>query len=163
MALTSPDVMVAKFTALGHEDVKVLQRSEQAGLLSVRTRRGVPMDVPAYARRYFGPVTMVEQHEDWDPIAPDGSRSGIWQVSARGVPVTTGGQLRLSPAPDGGTLVEVSGEVVCPMPFVGGKIAAFVGADVERTMGAEAAFLDGYLREQSGERSAEHTRRRKAS
>jgi hypothetical protein len=62
------------------------------------------------------------------------------------VPVTTGGQLHLAPTSDGlGTIVEITGEVTCPMPIVGGRIAAFVGDDVERTLQAEAAFLDGYL------------------
>jgi hypothetical protein len=111
------------------------------------------MDPPGFAKRYFSQMNVVEQQDQWDPVTPDGSRSGIWQVAARGVPVTTGGQLRLSPV-DGGTMVEIVGDVQCPMPLVGGKIAAFVGEDVERTLRAEEAFLDGYLREMSHRRAS---------
>ncbi len=147
-AMTSPEVLVAKYTALGHVDVKIVEHGERAGIISVRSRRGVPMDVPGFAKRFFDPINIVEQHDEWDPPLPDGSRWGIWQVSARGVPVTTGGQLRLGPTADGcGTVVEITGEVTCPMPIVGGRIASFVGDDVERTMHAEEAFMDGYLAE----------------
>jgi hypothetical protein len=145
--LTSPDVLIAKYTALGHLDIKIVEHVERAGIISIRIRRGVPMDVPGFARRFFSSVNVVEQHDEWDPMMPDGTRWGIWQVTARGVPVTTGGQLHLSPGPEGSTIVEVTGEVLCPMPLVGGKIASFVGDDVERALHAEEAFMDGYLRE----------------
>ncbi|MFZ4721057.1 MAG: DUF2505 domain-containing protein [Ilumatobacteraceae bacterium] len=149
-AMSSPEVMVAKYVALGHLDVKIIEHTQCAGITSVRSRRAVPVDPPGFARRFFDPVTVVDQHDEWDPPMPDGSHWGIWQVSARGVPVTTGGQLRLGPTADGtGTVVEITGEVNCPMPIIGGRVAAWVGGDVERTMAAEAAFLDGYLREQA--------------
>jgi hypothetical protein len=149
-AMTSPDVMVAKYRALGHLDVKIVEHTERSGIISIRSRRGVPMEVPGFARRFFDPVNIVDEHDEWDPPAADGSRWGIWQVSARGVPVTTGGQLRLGPTADGmGTIVELTGDVTCPMPIVGGRIASFVGDDVERTMHAEEAFLDGYLAERA--------------
>ena len=144
--MTSDDVMVTKYRALGHQEVKIIEHIERAGIISIRSRRGVRLDPPAFAKRFFDPINVVDQHDEWDPPMLDGSRWGIWQVSARGVPVTTGGQLHLAPTTDGlGTVVEITGEVTCPMPIVGGRIAAFVGDDVERTLHAEAAFLDGYL------------------
>lgn len=162
-ALTSADVMVAKCQALGHHDVRVVEHREESGILSIRTRRGVPMEVPGFAKRFFSSVNVVEQHDEWDPPLPDGTRWGIWQVTARGVPVTVGGQLHLTPRRDGSTLVEVTGEVQCPMPLVGGKIAAFVGDDVESTMRAEEAFLDGYLSERAAGDSPARAPHRKAS
>ena len=147
-ALTSPDVVVAMYEALGHSDVRVIEHSECAGITSLRTRRGVVMDVPLFAKRFFDPVNVVDQHDEWDPPMPDGSRWGIWQVSARGVPVTAGGQMRLGPTADGcGTVVEMTGEVTCPMPIVGSRIATLVGDEVERTMHATEAFVEGYLEE----------------
>lgn len=156
--MTSPEVMVAKFRALGHLDVKIVEHVERAGIISIRSRRAVPMDVPGFAKRFFDSPTLVDQHDEWDPPLPDGSRWGIWQVAARGVPVTTGGRLRLGPTADGrGTVVEITGEVTCPMPIVGGRIATFVGEDFERTAQSEAAFLDGYLRERFGSKDPDPT------
>ena len=45
--------------------------------------------------------------------------------------------------------MEMTGEVTCPMPIVGSRIATLVGDEVERTMHASEAFIDGYLRERS--------------
>jgi hypothetical protein len=162
--MTSPEVMVAKYLALGHQDVKIVEHTERVGITSIRSRRGVPVDAPGFARRFFDPVTVVDQHDEWDPPLPDGTRWGIWQVSARGVPVTAGGQLRLGPTPDGRrTVVEVTGEVNCPMPIVGGRIASFVGSEVERRAAEESAFLDGYLRELKGLTGSTPVMHRRAS
>jgi hypothetical protein len=49
------------------------------------------------------------------------------------------------------------------MPIVGGRVASFVGDDVERTMHAEEAFLDGYLAERSGPPRHATVERRRAS
>lgn len=157
--MTSPEVMVAKYAALGHLDVKIVEHSVLAGIVSVRSRRGVRLDVPVFAKRFFEPVNLVDQHDEWDPPQADGSRTGIWQVVARGVPVTTGGQVRLGPVA-GGTIVEFDGEVTCPMPIVGGRIATFIAADVECTLREEEAFLDGYLRDHATAQPAPNPRRR---
>jgi len=146
--MTSPEVLVAKYEALGHLDVKIVEHTARAGITVVRSRRGVRLVVPTFAKRFFEPITLVDQHDEWDPPQDDGSRAGIWQVIARGVPVTTGGHLLLTPVADG-TIVEIAGEVTCPMPIVGGRIATFLAADVERTMQEGAAFLDGYLRDRA--------------
>jgi len=163
-ALTAPDVVVAMYEALGHSDVRVIEHSECAGITSLRTRRGVTMDVPLFAKRFFDPVNVVDQHDEWDPPMPDGSRWGIWQVSARGVPVTAGGQMRLGPTADGlGTVVEMTGEVTCPMPIVGSRIATLVGDEVERTMHATESFVEGYLRERGLPEQHEPTPHQRAS
>jgi hypothetical protein len=163
VAMTSPEVMVAKYEALGHHDVKLVEHREESGILSIRIRRGVPMDVPGFAKRFFSPINVIEEHDEWDPPLLDGTRCGIWQVTSRGVPVTIGGQLRLAPAPDGRTIVEVTGEVVCPMPMVGAKIAAFLGGDVETSLHAEEAFVDGYLGERTRGAADPRSTQRKAS
>ena len=90
------------------------------------------------------PENTVEQHDCWSASAVDGTRTGTWQVSARGVPVKVGGTLRLRPAA-GGTEVEIIGEVSCSVPLVGGKLASFIGADVERTIRGEEEFNDHHL------------------
>ena len=79
------------------------------------------------------------------PPSAKGERHGTWKVSASGVPVTTGGSQHLVAAAKGRTVVEITGEVNCSIPFVGGKLASFVGGDVERTISAEENFNDGYL------------------
>jgi len=140
-ALTSPDTVVAMYQSLGHIGVRVVDASYHHGLTSLRTRREVPTVVPVFASRFFSPMNVVEQHDEWDPGLPDGSWKGTWQVAARGVPVTVGGVQRLVPRLDGGTLWEVDGEVVSPMPTVGARLAELVVRDLERTLNEQSRFL----------------------
>lgn len=142
--MTTPDVLVEKYTSLGHRDITILDHAVRKGAVSVRSRRTVPMQVPGFAKRFLSPTNTVEQHDQWSAPAPDGSRTGTWEVSAKGVPVKVHGTLRLTPV-KGGTVVEMTGEVTSSVPLVGGKLASFVGDDVLRTMHAEEEFNDGHL------------------
>lgn len=155
--MTTPDVLIEKYTALGHRDVTILEHSvtgrERGGGVSVRSRRKVPMQVPGFAKRFLDPENTVEQHDCWSAAAADGTRTGTWQVSARGVPAKVGGTLRLCPAA-GGTEVEITGEVNCSVPLVGGKLASFIGADVESTIRGEEEFNDLHLARQKPSRTA---------
>lgn len=143
--MTTPEVLSEKYEALGHRDVEVLEHTVQAGEVSVRSRRSVPMEVPGFAKRFLSPMNTVEQRDHWGPADADHGRVGTWEVQAKGVPVSAGGTLRLTPGPRHTTVVEIAGEVKSSVPLVGGKLASFVGADVQRTLAAEEAFNDGYL------------------
>jgi len=143
--MTTPDVLIEKYTSLGHQDVKIVERTELEGVVRVISRRKVPMEVPGFAKRFLKPLNTVEQTDEWQPATAKGERHGTWKVSASGVPVSVGGTLHLVAAGKGRTAVEISGEVACSIPFVGGKLASYVGADVERTMSAEEEFNDNHL------------------
>jgi uncharacterized protein YndB with AHSA1/START domain len=144
-AMTSDAVLREKYAALGHRDVEIIEHAEREGGVRVHSRRGVPMQVPGFARRFLSPVNTVVQIDEWEAPGSDGTRHGTWRVSARGVPVQAAGTIQLSPSAGQQTVVEVRGEVTCSIPIVGGKLAAFVGADVERTVHAEEDFNDGHL------------------
>jgi Protein of unknown function (DUF2505) len=143
--MTTPEALVEKYTALGHRDVTIIERSERGGAVRVTSRRKVPMDVPGFAKRFVKPLNTVEQTDEWQAPSAKGERHGTWKVSAAGVPVSVGGTLHLAAAPKGRTVVEISGDVTCGIPLVGGKLASFVGGDVERTMHGEEEFNDRYL------------------
>ena len=143
--MTDPEVLTAKYLALGHDDVHITEHDIDGDVVTVSSRRRVPMVVPGFAKRFLSPMNTVEQRDRWEAPASDGSRVGTWQVSAAGVPVTVGGKLRIAPGPKRTTVVEITGEVTSSVPLVGGKLADFVAADVQRTLAAEEAFNDGYL------------------
>jgi hypothetical protein len=143
--MTDPDVLTLKYTALGHRDITILEHTVDGGAVTVHSRRNVPMDVPGFAKRFLSPMNSVEQHDRWKPPSRDGSRTGSWKVNAKGVPVSVGGTLRITPGTKKTTVVEITGEVSSSIPLVGGKLANFIGGDVQRTLAAEEAFNDQYL------------------
>ena len=143
-AMTDPAVLAEKYAALGHRNIEIIEHSASRVGVAVHSRRDVPMDVPGFARRLLSPTNTVEQRDTWGPATADGSRTGTWEVTARGVPVKVGGTLRLAPAANG-TIVEIRGDVTSSVPLIGGKLASFIGHDVERTMHAEEEINDGHL------------------
>lgn len=143
--MTDPDVLIAKYEALGHRDIRITEHRVDAGAVTVVSRRRVPMEVPGFAKRFLSPLNGVEQRDEWEAPAADHSRTGTWQVDASGVPVDVGGTLRITAGPKRTTVVEITGEVTSSVPIVGGKLAGFVAGDVQRTLTAEEAFNDSYL------------------
>lgn len=143
--MTTPDTLVAKYTALGHDKIEIVEHTATKGAVQVRSRREVPMEVPGFAKKFLSPKNTVEQHDRWTAPSADGIRTGTWEVVARGVPVKVGGTLRMAPAAKGATLVEIVGEVSCSVPLLGGKLASFVGGDVQRTLDAEEQFQEAHL------------------
>lgn len=152
--MTDPDVLTAKYTTLGHRDVRVSEHIVEEGAVTIGSRRRVPMEVPGFARRFLSPMNAVEQRDRWEAPDADYSRTGTWHVKASGVPVEAGGTLRITPGPKRTTVVEINGEVTSSVPIVGGKLAGFVAGDVQRTLTAEEEYNDSYL-------AARRTKRRR--
>jgi carbon monoxide dehydrogenase subunit G len=146
--LTDPDVAVAKYTSLGHRDVRVAEHTVVDGAVVLRSTRSVPMEVPGFAKRILSPMNAVRQCDRWAAAGTAGERTGTWEVTASGVPVSVRGTLRLTPSADGTTTVEITADVTCSLPLVGGKLATFVGNDVVRTIDAEIEFNVARLAEQ---------------
>ncbi len=144
-AMSTSDVLIEKYTSLGHQDVKLAEQTEAAGVVRVTSKRKEPMEVPGFAKRFLSPINTVEQTDEWQPATANGERHGTWKVSATGVPISVGGTLHLIAAAKGHTVVEIAVEVSCSIPFVGGKLVSYVGADVERTIRAEEEFNDTHL------------------
>lgn len=145
--MTDPDVLTAKYEQLGHRDIRIVEHDvDDDGAITVVSKRSVPMDVPGFAKRFLSPMNTIEQRDQWSAPADDGSRDGTWQVHASGVPVDVGGTQRITPGDDPDTTVlRIDGEVTSSVPIVGGKLAGFVGGDLERTIAAEQYFNDEYL------------------
>lgn len=145
--LTNPDTVKAKYEALGHRDVEILERTEEAGAISVRSHRLVPLDVPSFAKKVLPATNSVIQVDSWGAPDAAGVRSGHFTVEAKGVPVKVGGKLHLAPGSDGGSVNEIDATIECKIPFIGGKIADFVGGDARKAITHEEVFTKEVLGE----------------
>jgi hypothetical protein len=143
--LTDYDAVKAKYEALGHNDVELVERTDRAGAVTIVTKRVVPMDVPGFAKKILSPKNRVIQTDSWSAPDEKGVRSGTFTVDAKGVPVKVSGVLRLAPEPKGGCVSEIAATVECKVPLVGGKIADFVGADTKKAIDHELTFNQARL------------------
>lgn len=138
--LTDFDAVRAKYEALGHSDVELVERTERNGAVSIVTKRVVPMDVPGFAKKILSPKNRVTQTDSWTAPDAKGVRNGTFTVDAKGVPVKVSGVLRLAPGAKGGCVSEIAATVECKVPLIGGKIADFVGADTKKAIDHELEF-----------------------
>lgn len=138
------DLVRAKYEALGHESVELLERSEHDGAVTLRTRRVVPLDVPGFAKKFLQPKNPVVQTDTWSAPDERGVRTGTFTVEARGVPVTVQGTLRLEPT-ERGCRNTITTKVECKVPLVGGRIAEFVGGDTRKAVAHEETWTKAHL------------------
>lgn len=136
--MTDEGFLRDKYAAFGHEGFEVLEHSIDGDRVTVRTKRVVPANVPAFARKFISPRSTVVQTERWEG-PPAGARHGTWTIEVEGAPVSISGTMSLDPDA-GGCRHVIHGEVKVSIPLVGGKIARFVEDDSVKSVADEVAF-----------------------
>ena len=147
-ALTDFAAVTAKYEAAGQRDVTLVLRDvDDDGSITLVSTRVVPLDVPGFAKKFLSPTQTVTQTDEWGPPEPDGSRRGIFEVEAKGAPVSVRGTLHLSSTGESScrNLTEVT--IECKVPLVGGKIADFVSKDTRGAVDHEQTWIRSYLDE----------------
>ena len=142
--LTAETFLRDKLHARGDTDVQVLDCGPGPGGFRVVTRRTVALDVPGFARRFLRPTNTITQTDVWSDADSAGTRTGTWQVEASGVPVAMTGTMTLT-GTSRHSVEEIDGEVSSAVPFVGGRLAAFVGRAAADNLAAEHAFARRWL------------------
>ncbi|HEY7627172.1 MAG TPA: DUF2505 domain-containing protein [Ilumatobacteraceae bacterium] len=143
--MTDFETVKAKYEALGHSNVQLVECTERDdGSVVLVTRRVVPLELPGFAKKVLSPKQQVLQTDAW--AAPDakGVRTGTFTVEAKGTPVRVHGTLRLAPKGRGCTNV-TKVTVECKLPFIGGKIADLVAKDTRRAVDHEQVWMSEQL------------------
>lgn len=137
--------VAAKVEATGALSYSLDVVGDAAAAFTVTTRRHMPTDdIPAQFRTLVGATLEVRQVEAWE--APSaGARIATIAVEVTGAPVRVTGTARMSPGPDGGTVVDLEGDVHASVPIFGHAIeqataGALVSA-VEAEQRAGTAWL----------------------
>lgn len=103
---------------------------------TVTTRREMPTDtIPPQFRGFVGSTLEVRHVEAWEPLA-DGERKGSVVLEIVGAPVRFTGRLRLAPR-DGGSLIEVDGDLKASLPIFGAALEEAAGGAVRAALDAE--------------------------
>ncbi len=137
--LSDEEFLRAKLADRGDTAIEVRECGPAPDGFRIVTHRTVALDVPGFARRFLRPTNAVTQTDVWSDPDGDGARTGTWQVEASGVPVTMTGTMTLAGDRKHG-VEDIDGEVRSPLPFVGGRLASFVGQSASGDLVAEHAF-----------------------
>jgi len=139
-----PDSHVAKFEAMGHKDLEVLESKVGDDTLDLTIRRTVELEVPSVAKKILSPTNTVTSTDHWERKA-DGSAGGHYSVDIKGVPAKTSGVTKLVAASDGGSDYTVELEVKVGVPLIGEKIAGALKPQLQKQMEAEFEACDAWL------------------
>jgi hypothetical protein len=116
-----------------------IKREGKAPNVRLRVSRTMPANPPAAIKRLVPATNEVSHTEAWRPDGK-GYVADI-AVEIKGVPVRIVGTKALKPE-KGGCAVEWNFDVTSGLPLVGGVIASFAGAEIEKNLHDEFKVLN---------------------
>lgn len=138
-----PDSHVAKFTAMGHRDLQVVECDRTEDHLHLVIDRVVDVEVPSFARRVLQPTNSVRSTDDWSR-AQDGTCHGTFTLATRGVPIDIAGTTSLVDG-DAGTRYTIEVEVSVRVPVIGRRVAEVARGIVEQQLDDEFRLCDQWV------------------
>ncbi len=141
-----PASHVAKFEAMGHRDLVVLEEEVDDDSIRLVLERVVDVDVPSFAKRVISPSNTLRSEDRWERHA-DGTCSGTFALETKGVPIDISGTTRMEPAPDDPdtTSYEITIDMKVRVPVIGGRISQVAKGIVERQVADEFRLGDEWL------------------
>lgn len=115
-----------------------------AGPVTIISKRVLPAQVPAAARKFVGDTITATETQEWSAAAMDGSRTATVSVEFSG-PLAFSGTLELRPAGQE-TEVLTEGEFKASVPFVGKTIEAEAAKQTARYLTAEERVAETWNR-----------------
>lgn len=138
-----PASHLAKFEAMGHREIEVLESDMRDDSIHLVVTRLVDMELPGFAKRALKPTNTVVTTDDWHR-QNDGTCRGTQLVDTKGAPVEISASTML--VPDGertGYTVEV--HVKVKVPLIGGRLADWSKGTVRDQLDQEFAAGDAWL------------------
>ncbi len=141
---SDPSAHIAKFEAMGHRDIEVIEEESTGDSLRMVIKRVTDLDVPSIAKKVLPSSPTVTTDDTWNDNG-DGTYGGHFDVTMDGVPQKTKGITSLTSNDDGTTHYEVEIDVSIKVPLIGDRIAKASKGELEKQLNAEFAAGDAWL------------------
>jgi hypothetical protein len=139
-----PASHVAKFEAMGHTDIEVLEETASAEGLEIVVSRTVSVDLPGFAKKVLKPTNTVVSRDHWKNRG-DGTYGGTFTAETKGTPIKVSGTTLIEPDGDDRTHYVVTTNIEVKVPLIGGKLADFSKGIVNKQMDDEFRLGDQWL------------------
>jgi hypothetical protein len=138
-----PDSHVAKFTAMGHRELSVVECDRDDDRLHLVIDRLVDVEVPSFARRVFQPTNQLRSVDEW--ARKDASTcAGTFVLSTKGVPLDISGTTLLTAEGDR-SRYQIDVEVTVRVPVIGRRVAEVARGIVDQQLTDEFRLGDEWL------------------
>lgn len=142
-AIVDPAYLDDRLQALGGTNAAVVDRSEQAGVVTYRVRQGLAAEhLPPAVRTLLKGDLVVDRTETWKP-----DRTGTVHATIPGVPGEISGTFTLTDSGAGSEWV-TDLSVKVGIPLIGGRIEKAIGEQVVKLLANEATFTEKWLARQ---------------
>lgn len=145
-AFSDPGFYQKKFSAVGARNIQVVEKKKKGSAFLIKTKREVASQAPGMLKKFLGEWNTLVQSESWQ--ADGKGYLNELDIASPGVPVSIEGTMKLQPSA-GGCVNKLSFEVECSVPFVGGKLEAFIADDMKKVLAEEYGFIKAYLAKQA--------------
>ena len=133
------EVMTKRFTAMGGRNINVELCKLTKTSLDMRVTREVPAEVPTLLKKFMNEWNHATQEEHWTG-SPSKGYNGAIKITIKGVPVTITASLFLRNE-GSGSVNDMTMSFHSSIPFIGNKLAEFVGKAAEVEMRREYEFV----------------------
>lgn len=141
-----PAAHLAKYEAMGHRDIEVLESTGGDDGFRVVIRRLVDLDLPGFAAKVLKPINTVTTTDVWRRTGEE-SATGTQEGETAGAPVTIAATTSLR-GEGNQTHYEVSVRLDVKVPLIGGRIASWAGSTARDQLKQEFAAGDTWLADQ---------------
>lgn len=118
-----PEYTQIRRRALGATDARSTVEGDPAGAFTVRTELTMPTDrVPDMVRPFVGSSVTIREEQSWSAPQADGARRGSMRLDVVGTPAGLTGSMRLAPAGEQSSTVEIEGDLVAKVPLLGPRL-----------------------------------------
>ncbi len=119
-----PKSHIAKFEAMGHIGVEVLEKKSTKKQLHIVITREVEVDqIPGFAKKFIKSKNTLVSTDTWNDFG-DGTYGGEFTLDTKGVPIDLHG-VTLLEADGDQTTYTVTLDIKVNVPLIGGKLADF--------------------------------------
>ncbi len=139
-----PASHVAKFEAMGHTDIEILEEERSDSRLRIVIGRTVTVDLPGFAKKVLKPTNTVVSTDEWSDRG-DGTYGGHFSAETKGAPIKVHGTTLVEADGDDRTHYVVTTTIEVKVPLIGGKLADFSKGILDKQMDDEFRLGDEWL------------------
>ncbi len=142
--LTSQEYLEKKFSAIGSENVQILECGPNKGTFIVKNQRDVQSDPPSVIKKFVKATNTLTTTDNWE-ITDSDKKEGTFDIQIKGMPIKMNGTLSLKPN-DSGCTYDIRFNISVKIPLVGKKIAQLIKEDVQTNQEEDYMFTKEYLK-----------------
>jgi hypothetical protein len=141
--LTDAAYLMKKFAATGAKNIKIPECGERGGRFVIRRQMEIPANPPDLLKKFVKSMNSVDAVDTWQSFDKE-TKTGVFEVNIKGVPISMTGTLALKPAKKGCDYI-IGFDVKCGIPLIGGKLAKLAEDDTRSNQQKDYAFTRKYL------------------